>query len=169
MAPSATSTNGTTNGSKKLDFTTFHNTINGQPSTTTATRHGINPATKKPLPEVPIATPQDVNAAVAAAREAFKEWSQTSVEERAEKLTAFGKALEGYQEEFAGLLTKEQGKPVCCPLFLFLLYFHFFSAEPSGPSGAVGVVLNDAPPAGAIAVEAVLSLSLFFHPVPSLL
>ena len=116
MAPSATSTNGTANGSKKLDFTTFHNTINGQPSTTTATRHGINPATKKPLPEVPIATPQDVDAAVAAAREAFKEWSQTSVEERAEKLTAFGKALEGYQEEFAGLLTKEQGKPVCYPL-----------------------------------------------------
>jgi acyl-CoA reductase-like NAD-dependent aldehyde dehydrogenase len=104
MAPSANSTNGTANGSKKLDFTTFHNTINGQP--------------------------QDVDAAVAAAREAFKEWSQTSVEERAEKLTAFGKALEGYQEEFAGLLTKEQGKPVCSPLFSSS---HIFFSSPLSP------------------------------------
>lgn len=64
------------NGVKKLDFTTFHNTIDGKLTSTKETRHNINPATKKPNAEVPVCTPEDVDAAIAAARKAFNSWSK---------------------------------------------------------------------------------------------
>lgn len=95
-----------------LDFTTFSNIINGQFGSASETRHAINPATKKPNWEVPIATPQDVDNAVYAARAAFNSWSKTTVEERRTALNAFSEALEEHTEAFAKLLTIEQGKPV---------------------------------------------------------
>jgi acyl-CoA reductase-like NAD-dependent aldehyde dehydrogenase len=113
MAPSATSANGhTASGDAKLDFTTFHNVINGKLTTTETTRHGINPATKKPNPEVPVATKKDLDDATDAARAAFTKWSQTTIEERQAALNAFGKALMEYSDDFASLLTREQGKPI---------------------------------------------------------
>jgi acyl-CoA reductase-like NAD-dependent aldehyde dehydrogenase len=111
MAPSATS-NGSSGGGR-LQFDTFHNVINGKLVSSEKTRHGINPATKKPNPEVPIATSQDVDDAVKAAREAFKTWSQTSVEERKKALNDYAAEFISYKDEFAKLLTREQGKPVC--------------------------------------------------------
>lgn len=111
MAPSATSTNGTS-GSSKLQFDTFANIINGKLSSTSQTRHGINPATKKPNWEVPVSTEKDLDDAVAAAKTAFKTWSRTTVEERREKLLAYADAVKEYQNEFAKLLTTEQGKPL---------------------------------------------------------
>jgi len=111
MAPSATST---ADGSDRMSFTTFHNVINGKLVDGGAgkTRHGINPATKKPNPEVPVATPEDLDAAVEAAAEAFKTWSRTTVEERTKAVIAYAAALAEYESEFAKLLTQEQGKPV---------------------------------------------------------
>jgi acyl-CoA reductase-like NAD-dependent aldehyde dehydrogenase len=112
MAPSATST---TNGSEgKLDFTTFKNTINGKlvGGGDGQTRHGINPATKKPNPEIPVATKEDLDAAVAAAATAFKSWSRTPQEERVKAVNDYAAALAEYESEFAKLLTIEQGKPV---------------------------------------------------------
>jgi acyl-CoA reductase-like NAD-dependent aldehyde dehydrogenase len=113
MAPSATNgSNGTSNGASKLDFTTFQNVVNGHLVSTSSTRHGINPATKKPNPPVPVATPKDLDEAVAAAKEAFKTWSRTSVPERREKLVAYAQALQEHADDFAKLLTTEQGKPL---------------------------------------------------------
>jgi delta 1-pyrroline-5-carboxylate dehydrogenase len=103
--------NGST-GTAKLDFTTFHNVINGKLVCSSQTRHGINPATKQPNAEVPIATLDDVDHAVAAARAAFKSWSKTTIEKRVAALNAFAAALLGYQDEFARLMTIEQGKTV---------------------------------------------------------
>lgn len=100
------------NGAAKLDFTTFHNIINGKLVSGLRTRHGLNPANKQPLAEVPIATEQDLDNAVAAARTAFKTWSRTTELERAAALNAFAAALQEHQDEFAKLLTTEQGKPV---------------------------------------------------------
>jgi len=111
MAPSATS-DGTNGAQADLDFSTFQNVINGKLTSTKNTRHGINPATAEPLPEVPVATPADVDAAVDAAKEAFKSWSKTEWSERQKACQAFGDALAKYKEQFAKLLTKEQGKPV---------------------------------------------------------
>lgn len=112
MAPSATNINDSANGTAKMDFTTFHNVINGKLVPTSKTRHGINPATKKANLEVPISTPQDVDNAVAAAKAAFKKWSRTSLEERRTALTNYANALVEHREDFAKLLTTEQGKPV---------------------------------------------------------
>lgn len=93
-------------------FNGFYNTINGQLSKTEKTRHGINPATGKPNPEVPVSTQQDVDNAVAAGKAAFKTWSQTPWAERKKALLAFADALEEHAQDFGKLLTQEQGKPV---------------------------------------------------------
>lgn len=115
MAPSATSTNGHSKGTTKVDFKgNFSNTINGKlvPASDGATRHGINPATKKPNPEVPVATKKDLDDAVAAGRAAFKKWQKTTVQERKDAILKYADAVKSHQEEFAQLLTMEQGKPV---------------------------------------------------------
>ena len=90
----------------------FQNTINGELKSTEETRHGINPATGKPNPEVPVATQEDVDSAVAAGKAAFKKWSQVPTSERKKAVLAFADALEAEGDNFAKLLTQEQGKPV---------------------------------------------------------
>ncbi|KAL2808223.1 Aldehyde/histidinol dehydrogenase [Aspergillus granulosus] len=93
-------------------LTDFQNIINGKKSSTAETRHGINPATGSPNPEVPVSTETDVDNAVAAAQEAFKTWSEVPFAERASALRAFADGLEPYAADFAKLLTQEQGKPL---------------------------------------------------------
>ncbi|KAE8153656.1 Aldehyde/histidinol dehydrogenase [Aspergillus avenaceus] len=95
-----------------LDITTFFNVINNELTTTVATRHGINPATRQPNPEVPLSTAEDLDRAVAAGRQAFKKWSRTSYEERRKALSAFADAMEENKDVLAQLLTQEQGKPL---------------------------------------------------------
>lgn len=90
----------------------FYNSIDGQLKTTKDTRQGINPATEAPNPEVPVATIQDVDDVVAAARSAFTSWSKWSYAERRDAIHRFADAVESYQEDFAALLNQEQGKPV---------------------------------------------------------
>jgi acyl-CoA reductase-like NAD-dependent aldehyde dehydrogenase len=92
----------------------FYNTINGKSTSTERTRHGINPATGKANPEVPVSTQKDVDDAVAAAKEAFKSWSQTPWEKRRDAILAFADGLEKYEQDFGKMLTQEQGKPVSC-------------------------------------------------------
>ena len=86
--------------------------INNQLTTTSKTRHNINPATLEANPEVPISTAEDVDNAVAAARKAFKPWSTTPLEKRKEALLAFADAITKYTKDLAHLLTLEQGKPL---------------------------------------------------------
>ena len=93
-------------------FSNFQNTINGKLSSTKETRHGVNPATGKPNPAVPVSTQQDVDAAVDAGKAAFKKWSKVPYEERKKAVLAFADALEKHTPDFAKLLTQEQGKPV---------------------------------------------------------
>lgn len=99
--------------STKLDISSnFYNVINGQLTKTEQTRHGINPATGEPNPEVPLSTEKDVDDAVNAARQVFKMWSKTPWDARKQAVLAFADALETNSEEFAKMLTQEQGKPV---------------------------------------------------------
>lgn len=81
-------------------------------TTTARTRHSINPANRQPNPEVPVSTQEDLDKAVDCAREAFKKWSKTSVEERQAAIQAFGRAVDDHKDDFAKLLTMEQGKPL---------------------------------------------------------
>ncbi|KAF3941906.1 Omega-crystallin [Dactylella cylindrospora] len=95
-----------------LDWSTFVNTIDGKPHTTSETRFSVNPATKEPLPPVPVATKGDLDLAVSAARRAFKTWSAASWDERKQALLGFAKAISDNGEELVKLLTTEQGKPL---------------------------------------------------------
>lgn len=93
-------------------FSNYQNTINGKLVGTKTTRHGINPASGKANPEVPVATQEDVDNAVAAGLKAFESWKKTTWAERAKAVSAFADAVEKNKDDFAKLLTQEQGKPV---------------------------------------------------------
>ncbi|CAG7931451.1 unnamed protein product [Penicillium olsonii] len=85
--------------------------INGKASPTEVTRHGLNPATLEALPEVPVATPEDLDRAADAAKAAFKLWSATPYEDRKKAVLAYADAIEQYSDQFRDLLITEQGKP----------------------------------------------------------
>jgi acyl-CoA reductase-like NAD-dependent aldehyde dehydrogenase len=72
----------------------------------------INPATEELIGRIPEGTPEDVNRAVAAAREAFEDWSQTSVAERSQWLERIALALAERQMEIAMLICQEVGMPI---------------------------------------------------------
>jgi succinate-semialdehyde dehydrogenase/glutarate-semialdehyde dehydrogenase len=71
----------------------------------------VNPATEEEFDSVPRGDAEDVDAAVAAAKEAFKEWSKKDPDDRAEAIRAGVAKVRENAKEIAGLLTKEQGKP----------------------------------------------------------
>lgn len=111
MAPSAVDTISTR---QNLDFQGgFVQIINGKTAPTSESRHGINPATLKAKPDVPVATQDDLDRAVDAAKEAFKKWSKVPYEERRTAVLAFADAVDSFRTEFRDLLISEQGKPVC--------------------------------------------------------
>jgi aldehyde dehydrogenase (NAD+) len=72
----------------------------------------INSSTEDLMGTVPEGTPEDVDRAVSAAREAFDGWSQTTVEERSEWMRRIGEALGGRMEEIATLIAQEVGMPI---------------------------------------------------------
>ena len=96
-----------------MDFQdSFVQIINGKSAATEKTRHGINPATLEPKMEVPVATPDDLDRAVSAAKAALKTWSRKPYEKRREAVLAFADAIESMSTHFRDLLVSEQGKPV---------------------------------------------------------
>ena len=77
-----------------------------------ATIDVINSTTEEVMGRIPEGTPEDVDRAVAAAREAFEPWSQTSREERAGYLEAIAAGLSGRAEEIAATISQELGMPI---------------------------------------------------------
>lgn len=70
-----------------------------------------NPATETICGRIALGSDADVDKAVAAARKAFKSWSETSREQR---LELFGRIMEEYQQrsgDLAAALTEEMGAP----------------------------------------------------------
>ena len=74
-----------------------------------------SPATWEIIGHVPLASPLDVDAAVAAARLAFDDgpWPHLTMPERADALAALGKALDPLGPELDRLVPQESGIPVC--------------------------------------------------------
>ena len=72
----------------------------------------INPATEEVFGKVPIGTVEDVDSAVFAAKKAFPEWSNTTIEERSEILNDISSAIKERGEELARLITSEVGTPI---------------------------------------------------------
>lgn len=90
----------------------FKMLVAGQLVSGAATIDVINPATGEILHRCPRADEAQLNAAVASAKAAFPEWSRRPVKERAALLTQITDAVEARIDEFAALLTAEQGKPL---------------------------------------------------------
>jgi acyl-CoA reductase-like NAD-dependent aldehyde dehydrogenase len=71
----------------------------------------LNPATGEPLCAVAEGDAEDVNRAVAAAREAFPAWAAMMPAEREALLRRFGDLMEAHHDELAQLETLDNGKP----------------------------------------------------------
>lgn len=71
-----------------------------------------NSTTEEVLGRVPEGMPADVNAAVAAARAAFEQWSTTPVAERAQFLHQISEKLAARKDEIAALIASEVGMPL---------------------------------------------------------
>ena len=72
----------------------------------------INPATEALIAQAPVASEAQLDTAVAAAAAAFPGWRHTPLEERVRCLGALVTCLDTHAEEFADLLSQEQGKPL---------------------------------------------------------
>ncbi|GAB3984089.1 CoA-acylating methylmalonate-semialdehyde dehydrogenase [Actinoallomurus acanthiterrae] len=86
--------------------------IGGKPWTGTAERQGdvYDPATGQVAGRVDFASADEVNAAVAAAREAFPAWRDASLTRRANVLFAFRELINQHRDEVAAVITSEHGK-----------------------------------------------------------
>lgn len=86
--------------------------IGGKPWTGTAERYGdvYDPATGQVSGRVDFASAEDVDGAVAAAREAFPAWRDASLTKRANVLFAFRELVARHRGDLAALITSEHGK-----------------------------------------------------------
>lgn len=86
-------------------------TINGQAESGMATIAVINPATGGKIGEAPDCTAQQLDRAVASARQAFPLWRAAPPDERGAAMKAAAAILVENAEPLLRLLTSEQGKP----------------------------------------------------------
>jgi aldehyde dehydrogenase (NAD+) len=82
------------------------------PSTGSETIDVVNATTEEVIGRIPQGTPEDVDKAVAAAKDAFGSWSETSVDDRAKYLQRIAEGLQARMEPLAQLITEEMGMPV---------------------------------------------------------
>jgi aldehyde dehydrogenase (NAD+) len=72
----------------------------------------INPATEEVFATIAMGTAEDVDAAAKAARAAFPAWSESTVEQRKEILSAIIAGLKARSEEMAQAISNEMGAPM---------------------------------------------------------
>jgi len=72
----------------------------------------VNATTEEVMGRIPAGTPEDVDRAVAAAREAFESWSQTPAEKRGTLLAQIGAGLAARADEIAATVAQELGMPI---------------------------------------------------------
>src|SRR5262245_63579380 len=90
----------------------FQNYINGKWVRGQNTFQTINPANEELVADIAQAEISDVDAAVDAAKEAFKSWRLTPAPLRGEILFKVGDILKQKKEELAQLLTRDMGKVI---------------------------------------------------------
>ena len=81
-------------------------------SQTTEWHEVINPATQQVLAQVPFATDAEIDAAVAAAKEAYKTWKHTPLAARARIMLKLQALIREHMNRIAQTLSTEQGKTV---------------------------------------------------------
>jgi malonate-semialdehyde dehydrogenase (acetylating)/methylmalonate-semialdehyde dehydrogenase len=92
----------------------LHHFIQGQSVSGESNRFGnvFNPATGGIESQVPLATAQEVDAAVRSASEAFPAWAATPPAQRARVLFRFLDLVERYKDDLAVLVSREHGKTI---------------------------------------------------------
>jgi succinate-semialdehyde dehydrogenase/glutarate-semialdehyde dehydrogenase len=87
--------------------------INGKPVDGTSGEYVevVNPSNREVVGRVPIATQEEIDAAVQSSYKAFKEWRDTPAAERAVHMMNLIKAVRDNIDDIAHTLTREQGKP----------------------------------------------------------
>ncbi|MEJ2900476.1 CoA-acylating methylmalonate-semialdehyde dehydrogenase [Acinetobacter sp. NS-4] len=93
-------------------FTTAKLLINGEfvDSKTSHWQDIVNPATQEILGQVPFATTEEVNAAIAAAQNALASWRQTPIQARMRIMLKLQDLIRNNLKSIAQVLTAEQGK-----------------------------------------------------------
>ena len=87
--------------------------IDGAPVTTAGARHSvINPATGDPVADLALATPADVDVAVASARAALPGWSTATPAQRSAVLFKLAELLQARAGEIVAEEVSQTGKPV---------------------------------------------------------
>ena len=91
---------------------TIEHWMAGKPTRGTSERTApvYNPATGQQQAEVLLADVTDVESAIAAGRDAFPDWAQTSISKRSKVLFAFREIVNRRANELAELITDEHGK-----------------------------------------------------------
>ena len=72
----------------------------------------INPATGEQLAARPWATSAEVESALAAAQQGYRQWREQSIAQRAQALRNVGAVLRQHGEKMAQLISAEMGKPI---------------------------------------------------------
>ncbi|MDD2890096.1 MAG: aldehyde dehydrogenase family protein [bacterium] len=90
----------------------YKNYINGkwQDAKCGKTFTKLNPATGEEVGKFPLSEPEDVNAAVASAKKAFKGWSRTPLPTRGDIMLKLGNLMLKNKEELAIIETQDMGK-----------------------------------------------------------
>ncbi|KAI1156019.1 aldehyde dehydrogenase [Nemania diffusa] len=99
-------------GVTPIDFTVFHNIIDGKLTSTKETRRTINPSTLKENAEVPLSTADDLERAIDAAHAAAPAWAEVPWEDRRKAVEAYADAIEANVDGLAKLLVLETGFPL---------------------------------------------------------
>ena len=94
-------------------MTTFPNLIDGRRVESDERARDINPSnTGDVIGEFARGSRQDVDAAIAAARQAFAKWSRSTPQERFDVLDKAGTEILARKDELGRQLSREQGKPL---------------------------------------------------------
>ncbi|MGH3041170.1 MAG: aldehyde dehydrogenase family protein [Gaiellaceae bacterium] len=90
----------------------------------------LNPATEKPIAELPEPTTEDTDAAVSRARGAFPAWRKVAPADRARLLRRLAALVEEHGEELARIESQNVGKPIAgarAEVGMVAEVFHFYA------------------------------------------
>jgi acyl-CoA reductase-like NAD-dependent aldehyde dehydrogenase len=97
----------------RMDFdSNYRMLIGGQLADSSEVIDVVNPADGLRFASAPDCAPEQLDAAVAGAQQAFKSWGKTDIKYRQNLLKKAGEALIAHADEIARLFTREQGRPL---------------------------------------------------------
>lgn len=125
-----------TNGSNGDSSYKFFNVIDGKPRPSKDHHQVIDPRTEEPLWDAPIATPQDLDDAVAAATRAFKTWKNSTTAERQKAVHEVAEVILKNVDILAEVQMRETGKSKTMSKFdveRAAWHFEYYSKYPHPP------------------------------------